>query len=302
MIEVYTDGACSGNPGPGGWGVVLLDNGQVKEYSGREPHTTNQRMEVLATIKALEQLPPGTEARLWTDSQYVVKSMNGQYRRKVNLDLWQRLDALAKERKVRWEWVRGHAGDHYNERANDLAQAASNGGIARPPPPPQAPQAPAAAPRLSHLDAQGKARMVDVSEKPDTAREAIAKGRVAMQQETLSLITQGKLPKGDVLAVARTAGIMGAKRTPDLIPMCHPLLLSSIQVDLRPNPEENAIDITATVRTTGKTGVEMEALTAVAVAGLTIYDMCKAVDRGMRIESVRLVRKSGGTSGTIELE
>jgi cyclic pyranopterin phosphate synthase len=156
--------------------------------------------------------------------------------------------------------------------------------------------------KLSHLDGQGRARMVDVGDKPDTQREAVAKGCVLMQPETLALIQEGGLPKGDVLAVAQVAGVMAAKRTHELIPMCHPLLLTHISLEFEPRePGEGddlaAIGITATVRTTGKTGVEMEALTAVVVAGLTIYDMCKAVDRGMRIEAVRLVRKGGGKSG-----
>ncbi len=155
---------------------------------------------------------------------------------------------------------------------------------------------------LSHFDESGRARMVDVSQKDDTQREAIAKGRVRMLPETLALIREGKAQKGDVLGVAQVAGIMGAKSTPQLIPMCHPLLLSQVSVEFELDEAASAVNITATVRTIGKTGVEMEALTAVTVAALTIYDMCKAVDRGMRIEDVRLVRKSGGKSGTIELE
>jgi cyclic pyranopterin phosphate synthase len=150
---------------------------------------------------------------------------------------------------------------------------------------------------LSHLDAAGRARMVDVSSKPDTVREATARGRVVMRPETLALIQAGGLPKGDVLAVARIAGIMAAKRTPDLIPMCHPLQLTGIDVELRPDEQHPAIEIEATVRTTSKTGVEMEALTAVAVAALTVYDMCKSAERTIRIERIRLVRKSGGKSG-----
>ena len=156
--------------------------------------------------------------------------------------------------------------------------------------------------KLSHLDESGRARMVDVTGKDDTVREAVAKGSVRMKPETLALIQSGGVPKGDVLAVAQVAGVMAAKRTHELIPMCHPLLLSAIDVRLEPDEKESAIQITATVRTTGKTGVEMEALTAVAVAALTIYDMCKAVDRGMRIEGVRLARKSGGKSGEVALE
>jgi len=156
--------------------------------------------------------------------------------------------------------------------------------------------------KLSHIDESGRARMVDVTAKDDTLREAVAKGSVRMKPETLALIQSGGVPKGDVLAVAQVAGVMAAKRTHELIPMCHPLLLSAIDVRLEPDEKESAVQITAAVRTTGKTGVEMEALTAVAVAALTIYDMCKAVDRGMRIEGVRLARKSGGKSGEVVLE
>ena len=156
--------------------------------------------------------------------------------------------------------------------------------------------------RLSHLDDAGHARMVDISAKADTAREAIARGTVRMQPETLALIQSGGVAKGDVIAVARLAGIMAAKHTHELIPLCHPLLLTNIDVQIAPDEAESALQITATVRTTGKTGVEMEALTAVTVAALTVYDMCKAVDRGMRIEAVRLARKRGGRSGEIVLE
>jgi cyclic pyranopterin phosphate synthase len=155
---------------------------------------------------------------------------------------------------------------------------------------------------LTHLDAEGHAHMVDVGAKEETQREAVARGAVLMRPETLQLIVGGGLPKGDVLAVARVAGIMAAKRAPDIIPLCHPLLLTHISVELRPDPGGAAVLIEATVRTTGKTGVEMEALTAVSAAALTIYDMCKAVDRGMRINDIRLAQKRGGRSGEIVLE
>jgi cyclic pyranopterin phosphate synthase len=151
--------------------------------------------------------------------------------------------------------------------------------------------------KLSHIDARGRAKMVDVSAKDETARVATARGRIVMKPETLALIQGGGVAKGDVLAVAQIAGVMAAKRAHELIPMCHPLLLTGIDVTLTPDQKAHAVEIEATVRTTGKTGVEMEALAAVTVAGLTIYDMCKAVDRGMRIERVRLVAKSGGKSG-----
>ena len=145
-------------------------------------------------------------------------------------------------------------------------------------------------------------RMVDITEKQDTERVAVAKGLVLMKPETLALIEQGKMTKGDVLSVAQTAGIMAAKKTPELIPLCHPLLLTDITVEFELNKEKSGVEITATVKTTGKTGVEMEALTAVAVAALTIYDMCKPVERGIKIQDIRLLRKSGGKSGEIVLE
>jgi cyclic pyranopterin phosphate synthase len=151
--------------------------------------------------------------------------------------------------------------------------------------------------RLTHFDAKGKARMVDVSAKPATERVAVATGSVKLAKTTMELIRKGGVKKGDVLSVARLAGIMGAKRTADLIPLCHPLSLSAVSVDLAPNPKRNAIDITATVKTTGPTGVEMEALTAVAVAALTVDDMCKAADRAMVLSDIRLDYKSGGKSG-----
>ncbi len=144
--------------------------------------------------------------------------------------------------------------------------------------------------------------MVDISAKADTAREAVARGSVYMKRETLALIVSGAGAKGDVLTAAQLAGVMAAKRTHELIPLCHPLMLTDIDVSLAPDRSRGAVDITATVRTTGKTGVEMEALTAVAVAALTVYDMAKAAQRDMRIGDIRLVRKRGGKSGDIELE
>ena len=157
-------------------------------------------------------------------------------------------------------------------------------------------------PQLTHVDQSGKAQMVDVGDKPDTQREAVARGRVLMRPQTLALIRDNAFDKGDALGVARIAGIMGAKNTSQLIPLCHPLPLNKIAVEFDLDDDASAVNITATARTTGKTGVEMEALTAVSVAALTIYDMCKAVDRGMRIEAVRLARKTGGKSGDIFLE
>jgi cyclic pyranopterin phosphate synthase len=151
--------------------------------------------------------------------------------------------------------------------------------------------------KLTHLDAAGNAHMVDVSEKDVTSRLAVATGRVAMLPDTLKLIREGMAKKGDVIATARLAGIMAAKRTHELIPLCHPLMISKITVDFEVDEAAYAIDVTATVKVEGKTGVEMEALTAVSVACLTVYDMVKAVDRGITISGIRLVEKAGGKSG-----
>ena len=153
---------------------------------------------------------------------------------------------------------------------------------------------------FTHFDAKGDATMVDVSAKAETERVAVAGGRIAMQKATIEKIMAGDMKKGDVLSVARLAGIMGAKRTPDLIPLCHPLNLTSVAVELSCDPDTSSVEITATTKITGRTGVEMEALTAVAVAALTVYDMCKSIDRGMRIGDIRLLHKSGGKSGTYE--
>ena len=155
---------------------------------------------------------------------------------------------------------------------------------------------------LSHIDEAGRPRMVDVTGKPDTQRQAVAKGLVRMKAATFDLVKKGGTAKGEVLTVAQLAGVMAAKETPRLIPLCHPVLVGDSRVEFRLDEAESTVEITATVKSTGKTGVEMEALTAVAVAALTIYDMCKAVDRGISIENIRLVAKSGGKSGVVTLE
>ena len=156
--------------------------------------------------------------------------------------------------------------------------------------------------KLSHIDETGRPRMVDVSEKPDTPREAVARGLVRMQAATFAQLQKGDMPKGDILTPAQLAGIMAAKNTPHLIPLCHPIPIGDIQVEFSLDEKTSTIEITSTVKNIGKTGVEMEALTATAVAALTIYDMCKAVDPGMTIENIRLIRKSGGKSGVVALE
>jgi cyclic pyranopterin phosphate synthase len=288
VIHIYTDGACVGNPGPGGWAAVIMDGAKRRELKGREESTTNNRMEILAAVKGLEQTPPDSEVTIHSDSQYLIRTMTENWKRSANLDLWHGLDRLVAERNVEWVWIKGHNKHFENERANRLASEMA--GISE------------KSSKPTHFDTEGKVRMVDVSAKPATERLAIAKGVVIMKSATMKMVKKGEAAKGDVLAVAQMAGIMAAKQTSQLIPLCHPLPISNVSVEFKLDSERSAVDITATVKTTAQTGVEMEALTAVAVAALTIYDMCKAVDRGMRIESIRLARKSGGKSGEIVLE
>jgi len=154
--------------------------------------------------------------------------------------------------------------------------------------------------KLSHFDDQGAAHMVDISDKAVTSRIATAKGRIIMAPETLAMINKGTAKKGDVLGVARVAGIMAAKKTPDLIPLCHPLPITKVAIDLTVNKTKNSVDIEVTIKTTGQTGIEMEALTAVSVTALTVYDMVKAVDKAMQISDIRVVLKDGGKSGLYE--
>ena len=291
VIEIHTDGACNGTPGPGGWAAIVVENGSRRSLHGRQERTTNNRMEMLAVIKGLEGVPESSKVTVFSDSQYVVNTMTRDWKRRANRDLWKRLDAEVDKRDVAWEWVRGHSGNVLNEEADALAtqEAGTTGADVR-------------SERLTHIDDSGKASMVDVGWKPETERVAVARGSIRMRPETLGLIRANGLEKGDVLGVARVAGIMGAKSTSQLIPLCHPLPLDHVSVEFELDEKQKAVEITATARTTAKTGVEMEALTAVSVAALTIYDMCKSVDRAMRIDGVRLVSKSGGRSGDIVLE
>ena len=299
-VDMYTDGACKGNPGQGGWAAVLSDGEGKRVLSGHEGRTTNNRMEVLAAIKGLEATSEDSEVTVHSDSKYVVYTMTRNWKRNANRDLWERLDELCVSRKVGWEWVKGHAGDTGNEEAD--AWADWEAGQREEPPPKDVASDDAPGSGLTHLDEQGQARMVDVGWKPDTERESVARGFVAMRPETLRLIKDGLVTKGDALTTARLAGIMGAKQTPQLIPLCHPIPLNQVIVDFEIDERRSGIQITATAKTEAKTGVEMEALTAVSVAALTLYDMCKSADRGMRIQEIRLVRKRGGKSGEIVLD
>ena len=287
----------------GGWAAVIIEDGQKQVLSGKLEHTTSNRMEITAALQGISHTPQSAEVVVYTDSQYLFGCMTKRWKRLKNVDLLSDLDEAASKRIVRWKWISGDAENSFHQkahtRANYLASLDEEAYSSRT----EAKNTNALVSKeLTHLDAAGRPKMVDIGEKADTERQAIAKGIVKMQAATFSLIKQGKVAKGDVLTTAQLAGIMAAKKTPDLIPLCHPILITSAKVELSLDEAASAIEITATVDSTGKTGVEMEALTAVAVAALTIYDMCKAVDRGMRIESIRLIRKSGGKSGTIGLE
>ncbi|MFQ5825783.1 MAG: cyclic pyranopterin monophosphate synthase MoaC [Dehalococcoidia bacterium] len=285
MIQIYTDGACSEQK-VGGWAAIITDDGQKEVLKGREEGTTNNRMEVLAAIKGLEGVSQGAEVALHSDSQYLIYTMTRNWKRRANLDLWAILDGLTSSRRVEWHWIQGHLGHPGQEESHILADEMA--GIREG--------------ESGAEERRGRTRMVDVGEKPVTRRRAVARGQVRMRASTLEMIRAGGLPKGDVLAAAQLAGIMAAKQTPHLLPLCHPLLLEDVQVEFQLNEEASAVEITASVVGAGKTGFEMEALTAVSVSALTIYDMAKGVDPAMRLEGIRLLRKSGGKSGTVEFE
>ena len=321
-LTIYTDGSCLGNPGPGGWGaIVFYGTGDPQQLSGHEAHTTNNRMELMAAIQGLEAAPAGSKVILYSDSGYLVNTMTKNWKRRVNHDLWGQLDALSGSRNVEWRWVRGHNGDRWNEAADRLAGSAmklaadgtydGEAGLMSSGPTSNEEsgstqsyilESAKPADSLTHLDDEGRAKMVDVGAKPITDREATAKGHVSVLPDTLRLIKEGLMKKGDVLTIAQLAGIMGAKQTSNLIPLCHPLPINKINVELQLDEEQSRIEFSGTVSTSAKTGVEMEALTAVSIAALTVYDMVKAVDRGVHIEAIRLVRKTGGQSGDINIE
>lgn len=305
MIDIYTDGACRARVG--GWAALILEPGGRRIMSGKAEETTSNRMELSAAINSMESLPKGSQVTLYSDSEYLVKTMTLGWRHNANLDLWQRLDALAEEHHIRWEWVKGHASIPGNGYVNQLAGFEAGVAKARPEldhflGPKATAESGEAELSLTHLDQQGRVEMVDVGWKPVTDREAVAWGYVSMQPETLRLIQDSLIKKGDVLTIAQLAGIMGGKRTSELIPLCHPLPLNKLDVELKLDPTQNRVKISALARTSARTGVEMEALTAVSVAALTVYDMCKGVDRSIIIGDIRLVRKSGGQSGDINLE
>jgi len=304
VVKIYTDGAYNPVLGQGGWGAVIVDGGQKRVFSGMAKKTTSNRMEITAALEGVLHTGQGAEVVIYTDSQYVFGCMSRGWQRRANRDLWEQLDEAVSQRKVRWEWIERSARNPFHNEAHTLATNLASQGERLPPVLPEKRGVPktAVAEELTHIDASGRPRMVDVSGKADTQREAVAKGMVRMQASTLDLLKKGAMAKGDVLAVAQLAGIMAAKQTPNIIPLCHPILIGDIKVEFSLDEPNSTVEITTTVKSTGRTGVEMEALTATAVTALTIYDMCKAVDRGMKIGNIRLIRKSGGKSGVVSLE
>jgi len=293
MIEIYTDGAYNPVLEQGGWGAVVIEEGQKRTFAGVAKETTSNRMEITAALEGILQTPQGSETVVHTDSQYLFGCMAKGWQRRANRDLWEKLDETVSQRKVRWEWIERNTNNPFHKEAHTLATTLAS---QREKPLPET----IMTGELTHIDASGRPRMVNITQKPDTQREAVAKGIVRMKVSTLERLKNGGVAKGDVLAVAQLAGIMAAKQTPNLIPLCHPILIGDVKIEF--NLGNDAVEITAMVKSIGKTGVEMEAVTATAVTALTIYDMCKAVDRGIRIENIRLIRKSGGKSGTITLE
>jgi len=305
LIEIYTDGANNPILSQGGWGAVILEDGQKRVFSGMVKKTTSNRMEITAALEGISQTPQDAEVTIYTDSQYLFGCMAKGWQRRANRDLWEKLDAAVAQRRVRWQWIERDNNNPAHQKAHALATGLTGQGEALPSIPAAGQAAPLEAPvgdELTHVDALGRPKMVDITEKPDTQRQAVAEGRVKMKAATLDRLKKGEMPKGDVLTVAQLAGIMAAKQTPQIIPLCHPLLIGEVKIEFALDEAASTVSITAMVKSTGKTGVEMEALTAAAVAALTIYDMCKAIDRGIQIENIRLIRKSGGKSGTINLE
>ena len=303
MFRVYVDGAYNPVLDQGSWGAVVVEDNQKRVSSSVVKKTTGNRMEITAALEGILRTPQGAEVVLYTDSQYLFGCVTKGWQRRANRDLWERLDAVVSQRKVNWEWTDRNTQNPFHKEAHNMATTLASQSEGVQVVPSQQTEGQPEAPRegLTHVDALGRPRMVDITGKPDTQREAIAKCLVKMKASTLELLKRGNMPKGDVLAVAQLAGIMAAKQTPQLIPLCHTVLIGDIKVEFNLD-EADVVEITSTVKSTGKTGVEMEALTATAVAALTIYDMCKAVDRGIQIDRLRLIKKSGGKSGTISLE
>ena len=337
VVEIFTDGGAVGNPGPGGYGAVIRVDGIAREMSAGYRLTTNNRMELMGVITAIEataDVGMDNLTTVTTDSRYVIDGIekgwavkwraNGWMRTKrekaLNSDLWGKLLDVLDGRDVKFKWVKGHSGHVENERADELVRGASglpedmlledsgytgkevssmdmlSGEVSRDDVAKDLDVGDEGR-KLTHLDSSGEARMVDVNDKAITERRATASCEVLMEGATLDLILSGGIGKGDAISTAKLAGVMAAKRTAELIPMCHNVPISQVEVRIDRLPSGKGLGIAASVRASWRTGVEMEAMTAVSVAALTVYDMCKSAERGIRISNVRLRRKSGGKSG-----
>ena len=287
---------------------MITEDSQVYALIGWEVSQieTNSTMELRAAIEALQYIPADSHVTVYADSTYVIGQATRTHKTKANQALVSQLVNIEADRsgKVHWEKVKAHSGDKGNTLADKLAKEMMHKALCE--------SASGSERRelgtvddvpdaynltITHIDEHGRTQMVDVGAKPDTNRIAVAGGSIFMKPETLARIKEGQVVKGDVLATARLAGINAAKHTWELIPLCHQVALTHVSVDLESDSEASAIHIKATAQTIAKTGVEMEALNAVAMAALTVYDMCKAVDRGMHIQDVRLIMKRGGKSG-----
>lgn len=315
---IYTDGSYSSSTENGGWGALLTINNQYSIFQGcekKENNPTSNRMEMLSAIKGIEGTPADSIIKIFSDSQYLIGTMTKKWNRGKNLDLWKELDRLCLNRNITWEKIEGHSGIPENEFVNALAQFQS-GVLSKEPKienykiafeksseqavsPSELFQNPE---KLTHVDKSGNAQMVNIGNKNETKRIAKAQGAVKIRTDVLSMIQKNSIPKGDVLSAARLAGIMAAKQTDKLIPLCHQIPLESVTVDFSFSENPSEIIIHSTVEAFWKTGVEMEALTAVAVAGLTIYDMCKASDKRIIIDNIHLIKKSGGKSGEFQFD
>ena len=286
MIQIHTDGSCLGNPGPGGWGAIIIyPDGDVKELSGSNQDTTNNRMELKAVIEALNFIESGSMIELFSDSLYVINTITKGWKKKANIELWNELDnVIQKHTNISWNWVKGHSGDFYNEKVNDIAQGKAEMVKNN---------------NLSHVNDEGSVQMVDVGQKSDSERIAVAKGFVKVSQEIISQVVAANNPKGDVLSISRIAGIMAAKKTPELIPLCHQIDLNHVEIIIDIDESNSRFVIEASTKSSSKTGVEMESLVAVSITALTIYDMTKAIDHDSLISDIQLVSKKGGKSGNI---
>jgi len=315
---IYTDGSYSSSTENGGWGALLTSNNQHTVLQGnvkKDSHPTSNRMELLSAIKSIESTPIGSKIKILSDSQYLIGTMTKNWKRGKNLDLWKELDNICGNRMVTWKKVGGHSGIPENEFVNDLAQFQS-GVLAKEPKiekfyinfkksyqqPLLSSEISFNSEKLTHIDRSGNAQMVNIGKKNETKRIAKAQSLIKMKSETLAMIQDNSIPKGDVLATARLAGIMAAKQTDKLIPLCHQIPLESVTIEFTFAENHSEIIINSTVEANWKTGVEMEALTAVAVAGLTIYDMCKASDKRIIIGNIHLIEKSGGKSGEFRFD